>query len=78
MMASDTKSAEMLQNIAGTTADDASVRKEPATMAIGKELPPLLRHLSPEEFKALEKKLVRKIDFRLLPAMILICKRNAL
>lgn len=72
-MASDTKSAVTLQKHAATT-DDVSVTKEPATMEGRRELPPLLRDLPPEELKALEKKLVRKIDIRLLPTMILICK----
>ncbi|KAI1254959.1 hypothetical protein MGN70_003021 [Eutypa lata] len=76
-MASDTKSAVTLQKHAATT-DDVSVTKEPATMEGRRELPPLLRNLPPEELKALEKKLVRKIDIRLLPTMILIYIMNYL
>lgn len=42
------------------------------------ELPELLRDLSPEELKECEKKLLRKIDLRLLPTLILIYVMNYL
>ncbi|KAF6819860.1 TNA1 is necessary for nicotinic acid import into the cell [Colletotrichum plurivorum] len=42
------------------------------------KLPQLLRDLSEDEFKALEKKLIRKIDIRMLPTMILIYIMNYL
>ncbi|KAF9872887.1 TNA1 is necessary for nicotinic acid import into the cell [Colletotrichum karsti] len=41
-------------------------------------LPELLRDLSEEEFKALEKRLLRKVDLRMLPTMILIYIMNYL
>ncbi|WYZ34027.1 hypothetical protein EsH8_I_000303 [Colletotrichum jinshuiense] len=43
-----------------------------------RELPELLRGLSEEELKALEKKLIRKVDLRMLPTMILIYIMNYL
>jgi hypothetical protein len=41
-------------------------------------LPPILQGKSPEELKALEKRLLRKVDMRLLPTMILIYIMNYL
>ncbi|KAJ3956988.1 hypothetical protein N0V92_006443 [Colletotrichum tropicale] len=41
-------------------------------------LPELLRHLSEDELKNLEKKLIRKVDMRMLPTMILIYIMNYL
>ncbi len=73
-MDSDTKPTEELKKPI-VVADDVSVTKEPAMVVVGRrELPTLLRDLSPDELKALEKKLVRKVDLRLLPMMILVCK----
>lgn len=43
-----------------------------------REMPELLRDKSPEELQAMEKKLVRKIDIRLLPMLILIYIMNYL
>lgn len=42
------------------------------------EAPPLVRDLSPADRERLEKKLVRKIDFRLLPAVIIMYIMNYL
>lgn len=42
------------------------------------DLPPLLRGLSPEELKACERGLLRKLDARLMPTMILIYIMNYL
>ncbi|KAK4945976.1 hypothetical protein LTR10_014778 [Elasticomyces elasticus] len=42
------------------------------------ELPDVLRHLSPEQRTTLEKKLVRKIDFRTLPILIILFLLNIL
>lgn len=41
-----------------------------------REVPAILAHLSPDELKALEKRLVRKVDIRLLPTMTLIYVSN--
>lgn len=41
-------------------------------------LPSILRGKSPEELKALEKRLIKKVDMRLLPTMILIYIMNYL
>lgn len=53
---------------------DVSATQVHAAETAHRPLPEVLRDLSPEELKALEKKLVRKVDIRLLPTMILICK----
>lgn len=42
------------------------------------EAPPLVRDLSPADRERLEKTLVRKIDFRLLPAVIIMYIMNYL
>lgn len=42
------------------------------------EAPPLVRDLSPADRERLEKRLVRKIDFRLLPPVILMYIMNYL
>lgn len=60
---------------AGVAAEDVSIHKAATNFLVGGvELPELLRGLSPEELEALEKKLRRKVDMRLLPTLILICK----
>ena len=38
--------------------------------------PEIIRNMSPEERRALEKKLIRKIDFRLLPMIVLMYIMN--
>lgn len=43
-----------------------------------RDLPPSLRGLSPEELEACERGLVRKLDARLMPTMILIYIMNYL
>lgn len=62
---------------AAAAVDDASLSNEQEMTVPRREPPPLLRDLSPDELKALEKRLVRKVDLRLLPTMILICKCNS-
>ena len=44
----------------------------------GLQLPEILRKFSEEELRVLEKKLLRKVDLRLLPTMILIYIMNYL
>lgn len=56
----------------------ASIEKGEAFTVQMRELPELLRDLTPEELRECEKKLVRKIDMRLLPALILIYIMNYL
>lgn len=58
-----------------------SVQKEPldadvemienAKDASGPELPPLLQGLAEDEIKTVEKKMIRKVDWRMLPLIIL-------
>ena len=55
-----------------------SIGKGDAINIRASELPELLRDLSPEELKECEKKLLRKIDLRLLPTLILIYIMNYL
>lgn len=74
-MVSDEKAAAAAaMHDASDAADDKSVGKGSMPDMPHSGLPEVLRDLSPEELKALEKKLVRRIDIRLLPTMILICK----
>jgi hypothetical protein len=68
--------AEKLSDI--TQEPRASVDKGEGVMVQTRELPELLRDLSPEELKECEKKLLRKIDLRLLPTLILIYVMNYL
>ena len=78
-MTSDEKTAAAAaMHDADDAADDKSVGKVSIPNMTHMGLPEVLRGLSPEELKALEKKLVRKIDIRLLPTMILICKQPLL
>lgn len=56
---------------------DASLEKA-ATTRIKRRPPELVRDLSSEERQLLEKALVRKIDFRLLPTIILMYIMNYL
>lgn len=58
--------------------DDVSVGKVSSLTEVPRGMPEILRNLSEEEYKALEKKLLRKIDFRLLPTMIIIYIMNYL
>lgn len=57
--------------------EDSKSEKVDVSMEVG-ELPPLLRDLSTEEYNALEKRLVRKMDLRLLPPLIIIYIMNYL
>ncbi|CAK7232848.1 hypothetical protein SCUCBS95973_008396 [Sporothrix curviconia] len=54
-----------------------SLDKAESTVVV-RRVPPLLQDLSDEEFAALEKRLVRKIDMRLLPPLIIIYIMNYL
>lgn len=42
------------------------------------DLPPLLRDLSADELKRIEKKLLRKMDIRLMPTLIIVYIMNYL
>lgn len=54
--------------------DKLSIKDCPINIARqGVELPELLSGLSEAELKELEKKFVRKIDTRMLPALIITC-----
>lgn len=59
-------------------ADDMSVKKAKTLNSAEREKPELLRGLSDNELKALEKKLLRKIDYRLLPTLGIIYIMNYL
>lgn len=55
------------------------IKTSPQEMAaVIRPLPLILQGLSSEEFKALEKRVLRKVDMRLLPTMILIYIMNYL
>ena len=62
------------------TADHISDKylEDAATTRTKREPPPLVRDLSPEERQRLETALVRKIDFRLLPSIIIMYIMNYL
>ena len=57
---------------------DASLEDVSTTTRTRREPPELVKHLSPEERQHLETALVRKIDFRLLPMIILMYIMNYL
>ncbi|OAA60311.1 Major facilitator superfamily domain, general substrate transporter [Niveomyces insectorum RCEF 264] len=57
--------------------DKKSLDKAVST-AVVRGLPPLLQNLSDEEYQKLERRLVRKIDMRLLPPLIIIYIMNYL
>lgn len=70
----------VLQNKQMPTSQDASTKMRPemdvdfienAKEPPGRELPPLLQDLSDNEIKQLEKKMLRKVDWRMLPLVIL-------
>ncbi|CAK4031172.1 MFS general substrate transporter [Lecanosticta acicola] len=65
----DQQVAEFLDEV-----EDANAKKPSRTL----EAPELVRNLTPEERVKLEKRLVRKIDFRLLPAVIIMYILNYL
>lgn len=68
-----------LQKAAMDLASDSKSSSEgQTTIWPERELPELLRDLSEEELKSLEKKLIRKVDLRMLPTMILIYIMNYL
>ena len=46
---------------------------EEAAVTVGREPPPYVKSLSPEERRSAERALVRKIDFRLIPTIIIMC-----
>lgn len=78
-MAADTKPPVEMTQPPPAYVDDGSSGKETATAAVvQREKPELLRDLSDEEIKALEKKLLRKVDLRLLPTLGLIYIMNYL
>lgn len=57
---------------------DASLENAPTTTRSKRQPPELIRNLTPEERAGLEKKLIRKIDGRLLPMLILMYIMNYL
>lgn len=61
-----------------TLPDKRSIDEGHVSDVVDLELPPLLRDLSPEELDACEKRLLRKIDLRLLPPLIIIYIMNYL
>ncbi|EXF74663.1 TNA1 is necessary for nicotinic acid import into the cell [Colletotrichum fioriniae PJ7] len=68
-----------LQKAAMDLASDSKSSSEgQTTIWPERELPELLRDLSEEELKSLEKKLIKKVDLRMLPTMILIYIMNYL
>jgi len=78
-MAADTKpSAEMTQPPPVDVDDGCSGKETTTAVVVQREKPELLRGLSDEEIKALEKKLLRKVDLRLLPTLGLIYIMNYL
>ncbi|KAL1860571.1 hypothetical protein VTK73DRAFT_7270 [Phialemonium thermophilum] len=77
IMAKSLKMADPSQELS-TLPDRKSIDEGHVSNVVVLELPPLLRDLSPEELDACEKRLVRKVDLRLLPALILIYIMNYL
>lgn len=78
-MTSDTKVADPAKAPIETTDNmDAGSGKLVAVSEPTRPRPEILKDLPDEEMKALEKKLLRKVDFRLLPTMILIYIMNYL
>ncbi|KAI0159938.1 major facilitator superfamily domain-containing protein [Hypoxylon sp. FL1284] len=59
-------------------ADSRSLRQGETDAVYIVQKPPLIRDLSDEEYGILEKKLIRKMDFRLMPMVILIYIMNYL
>jgi len=59
-----------------THASNSSTKK--GSIIENRGLPPLLRDMSPEEIAILEKKLKRKIDWRMMPTMIILQIMNYL
>ena len=76
-MDSDIKTANV-GNEPNDVADNKSIDKTQVSNVGMRELPPLLRNLSPEELEDCEKRLRRKIDRRLLPTLIIIYIMNYL
>lgn len=70
--------SQSLKNVDISDEKDATLYCENASIKSATEQPELLRDLSPEERQALEKKLVRRIDLRLLPMLILMYIMNYL
>ncbi|KAL6359235.1 hypothetical protein LRP88_06655 [Fusarium phalaenopsidis] len=60
------------------SSEDHGLGKVVSFVEENSQMPEILRSLSEEEFKTLEKKLLRKVDLRLLPTMILIYIMNYL
>lgn len=76
-MATDLKMGDLNQQ-SSNNPDRKSVSEGNIANVAVPQLPPLLRNLSPEELDECEKRLRRKIDMRLLPALILIYIMNYL
>ncbi|KAL1310619.1 hypothetical protein AAFC00_000891 [Neodothiora populina] len=70
---------EEKKDLEATTYEDAELESEKKDQGFaGPNVPEILRGITPEERKILEKKLVRKIDLRLLPMLILMYIMNYL
>jgi len=76
-MAADIKMSGLNQEQSNIP-DHKSVDEGHVSNVVIRELPPLLRDLSPEELDACEKRLRRKIDLRLLQTLIIIYIMNYL
>jgi hypothetical protein len=59
-----------------TTLEDGSTKEKPEHLEI--VLPESLRNISPEEHARLEKALIRKIDLRIMPMLVLMYILNYL
>lgn len=64
--------------IPASTYEDGEFELEQKEQALAPEIPELLRCLTPVERATMEKKLVRKIDLRLLPMLVLMYIMNYL
>ncbi|KAK1527057.1 TNA1 is necessary for nicotinic acid import into the cell [Colletotrichum costaricense] len=74
----EVKPSDLQKAAMDLTSDSKSSSEGQTTIWPERELPELLRDLSEEELKSLEKKLIRKVDLRMLPTMILIYIMNYL
>lgn len=69
---------EVLPNMVKTKKSASILSTKKGIVIENTELPPLLRGLSPEEIAVLEKKLKRKIDWRMIPPLIVMYIMNYL
>lgn len=69
---------EVLPNMVNTKSSASILSTKKGIVIENTELPPLLRGLSPDEIAVLEKKLKRKIDWRMIPPLIVMYIMNYL